>query len=108
MTVEGSLDPRSSDTPSGNGRFDDVVAAIGNTPLVGIQSLSPDPGVRLLAKLEGANPTGSVKDRIALALIDDLEARGELGPERVLLESTSGNTGIALALVARRRGYPLT
>jgi cysteine synthase len=90
------------------GVFEDIVAAIGNTPLVGIQSLSPDPSVRLLAKLEGANPTGSVKDRIAVALIDDLEARGELGPGKILLESTSGNTGIALALVARRRGYPLT
>src|SRR2546423_13143698 len=106
MTVEGSLDPRSSDTPSGNGRFDDIVAAIGNTPLVGIQSLSPTPGVRLLAKLEGAHPTGSVKDRIAVAPVPDLEARGELGPGRVLRESTSGNTGIALALVARRPGSP--
>jgi [CysO sulfur-carrier protein]-thiocarboxylate-dependent cysteine synthase len=88
--------------------YDDIVGAIGNTPLVGIQSLSPDPGVRLFAKLEGSNPTGSVKDRIAAALIDDLEARGQLGPGKILLESSSGNTGIALALVARRRGYPLT
>ena len=87
--------------------FVDIVATIGNTPMVGIQSLSPDPSVRLFAKLEGANPTGSVKDRIAVALVDDLEARGELGPDKILLESTSGNTGIALALVARRRGYPL-
>jgi [CysO sulfur-carrier protein]-thiocarboxylate-dependent cysteine synthase len=90
------------------GVFDDIVAAVGNTPLVGIQSLSPDPSVRLFAKLEGANPSGSVKDRIAAALVDDLEARGELGPGKILLESTSGNTGIALALVAHRRGYPLT
>jgi cysteine synthase B len=89
-------------------RFDDIVEAIGNTPLVGIQSLSPNPSVRLFAKLEGQNPTGSVKDRIASALVDDLEARGELGPGKVLLESSSGNTAIALALVARRRGYPLT
>ncbi|MFI5227207.1 MAG: PLP-dependent cysteine synthase family protein [Candidatus Limnocylindrales bacterium] len=81
---------------------------MGHTPLVGIQSLSPRPAVRLLAKLEGANPTGSVKDRIAEALIDDLEARGRLAPGQVLLESTSGNTGIALAMVARRRGYPVT
>jgi [CysO sulfur-carrier protein]-thiocarboxylate-dependent cysteine synthase len=90
------------------GVYEDIVAAVGNTPLVGIQSLSPDPSVRLFAKLEGANPSGSVKDRIAAALVDDLEARGELGPGKVLLESTSGNTGIALALVAHRRGYPLT
>jgi [CysO sulfur-carrier protein]-thiocarboxylate-dependent cysteine synthase len=108
MSVDGSVGMRSVDRRAANGRFDDIVAAIGNTPLVGIQSLSPSPGVRLLAKLEGANPTGSVKDRIAVALVDDLEARGELGPGRILLESTSGNTGIALALVARRRGYPLT
>jgi [CysO sulfur-carrier protein]-thiocarboxylate-dependent cysteine synthase len=108
MTVDGSVGMRSVDRRAANGRFDDIVAAIGNTPLVGIQSLSPSPGVRLLAKLEGANPTGSVKDRIAVALVEDLEARGELGPGRILLESTSGNTGIALALVARRRGYPLT
>jgi [CysO sulfur-carrier protein]-thiocarboxylate-dependent cysteine synthase len=108
MSVDGSVGMRSVDRRAANGRFDDIVAAIGNTPLVGIQSLSPSPGVRLLAKLEGANPTGSVKDRIAVALVEDLEARGELGPGRILLESTSGNTGIALALVARRRGYPLT
>jgi cysteine synthase len=92
----------------GSGAFDSIVDAIGHTPLVGIQSLSPNPDVRLFAKLEGANPTGSVKDRIARALIDDLEARGRLGPGQILLESTSGNTGIALAMVARRRGYPVT
>jgi cysteine synthase B len=90
------------------GAYDSIVDAIGHTPLVGIQSLSPNPDVRLFAKLEGANPTGSVKDRIADALIDDLEARGLLGPGKILLESTSGNTGIALAMVARRRGYPVT
>jgi cysteine synthase B len=90
------------------GAYDSIVDAIGHTPLVGIQSLSPNPDVRLFAKLEGANPTGSVKDRIADALIDDLEARGLLGPGKILLESTSGNTGIALAMVARRRAYPVT
>jgi cysteine synthase B len=90
------------------GAYDSIVDAIGHTPLVGIQSLSPNPEVRLFAKLEGANPTGSVKDRIAQGLIDDLEARGRLGPGKTLLESTSGNTGIALAMVARRRGYPVT
>jgi len=90
------------------GAYDSIVDAIGHTPLVGIQSLSPNPEVRLFAKLEGANPTGSVKDRIAGALIDDLEVRGLLGPGKILLESTSGNTGIALAMVARRCGYPVT
>jgi cysteine synthase B len=93
---------------AGGGVFPDIVAAIGNTPLVGIASLSPDPSVRLLAKLERQNPTGSVKDRISVALVDDLEARGELGPGRILLESTSGNTGISLGLIATRRGYPIT
>lgn len=90
------------------GRYETIVDTIGHTPLVGIQSLSPNPEVRLLAKLEGANPTGSVKDRIATALVDDLEARGRLGPGSILLESTSGNTGIALAMAGRRRGYPVT
>jgi cysteine synthase B len=81
--------------------------AIGNTPLVELPSFSPHAGVRLWAKLEGANPSGSVKDRIALAMLDAAEASGELypGSERVVLEPTSGNTGIALAMLARRRGY---
>src|ERR671934_2398165 len=81
--------------------------AVGNTPLVELPSFSPRPGVRLWAKLEGANPSGSVKDRIALAMLDAAEARGELypGTSRVILEPTSGNTGISLAMLARRRGY---
>src|SRR5205807_5616845 len=84
-----------------------VEAAIGNTPLVELPSFSPSRGVRLWAKLEGANPSGSVKDRIALAMLDDAEARGDLypGTERIIIEPTSGNTGIALAMLARRRGY---
>jgi cysteine synthase B len=81
---------------------------IGSTPLVELQRLSPKPAVRLLAKLEGQNPTGSIKDRVAVAMIDAAEASGELTPARRLLEPTSGNTGIALALVAKLRGYPLT
>jgi [CysO sulfur-carrier protein]-thiocarboxylate-dependent cysteine synthase len=81
--------------------------AIGNTPLVELPSFSPRPGVRLWAKLEGMNPSGSVKDRIALFMLDAAEASGELGPgtQRVIVEPTSGNTGIALAMLARRRGY---
>jgi cysteine synthase len=90
------------------GRYDDVLGAIGNTPLVGIQRLSPSAGVRLWAKLEGDNPTGSTKDRIALAMIEAAEASGELTPDRTILEPSSGNTGISLALVARRKGYRLT
>ena len=81
---------------------------IGNTPLVELPRLSPKPGIRLYAKLEGQNPTGSIKDRVALALITDAEERGELEPGRELLEPTSGNTGIALALVAKLKGYRLT
>ncbi len=81
--------------------------AIGNTPLIELPSFSPRSGVRLWAKLEGANPSGSVKDRIALAMLDRAEARGELRPgtERIIIEPTSGNTGIALAMLAKRRGY---
>jgi cysteine synthase len=85
-----------------------ILGLIGNTPLVELERLSPKPEVRLYAKLEGQNPTGSIKDRVALALIEDAEARGELEPGRELLEPTSGNTGIALALVAKLKGYRLT
>jgi cysteine synthase len=81
---------------------------VGNTPLVELPRLSPKPEVRLYAKLEGQNPTGSIKDRVALAMVEDAEARGELEPGRELLEPTSGNTGIALALVAKLKGYRLT
>ena len=89
-------------------RFPDVLDAIGETPLVGLPAMSPKPGVRLWAKLEGQNPTGSTKDRIAKAMIEAAEATGELTAERTILEPTSGNTGIALAMVARRKGYRLT
>ena len=84
-----------------------IERTIGNTPLVGLPSFSPRPGVRLWAKLEGANPTGSVKDRVALRMLDDAEAAGELRPgtDRTIIEPTSGNTGISLAMLARRRGY---
>jgi cysteine synthase B len=89
-------------------RYDDILGAIGNTPLVGLPHLSPKPDVRLWAKLEGQNPTGSTKDRIALRMVEAAEASGELNHDRVLLEPTSGNTGIALAMVASRKGYKLT
>jgi cysteine synthase len=81
---------------------------IGRTPLVELPRLAPKPSVRLYAKLEGQNPTGSIKDRVALAMIDAAEASGELEPGRELLEPTSGNTGISLALIARLKGYRLT
>jgi cysteine synthase B len=84
-----------------------IEGAIGNTPLVELPSFSPREGVRIWAKLEGANPSGSVKDRVALAMLDSAEATGDLqrGTERVIIEPTSGNTGIALAMLARPRGY---
>ena len=81
---------------------------VGNTPLVELPRLTPKPGVRLYAKLEGQNPTGSTKDRVAKAMIEAAEASGELEPGRELLEPTSGNTGISLALVAKLKGYALT
>lgn len=86
-------------------RADDILTAVGDTPLVGIQRMSPKPSVRLWAKLEGQNPTGSLKDRIAVAMVEEAERSGALTPDKVILEPTSGNTGIALALVARRKGY---
>ena len=81
---------------------------VGSTPLVELPRLSPKPSVKLYAKLEGQNPTGSIKDRVAKAMIESAEASGELEPGRALLEPTSGNTGISLALVAALKGYPLT
>ena len=89
-------------------RSADILDAIGNTRLVGIPRMSPKPSVRLWAKLEGDNPTGSLKDRIAKKMIEAAEASGELTPDKVILEATSGNTGISLAMVARRKGYRLT
>jgi cysteine synthase B len=81
---------------------------IGNTPLVELSRISPNPNVKIYAKLEGQNPTGSIKDRVAKAMIEDAEARGQLIPGRELLEPTSGNTGISLAMVAKLKGYSLT
>lgn len=89
-------------------RYDSILDTIGDTPLVGIDRMSPKPGVRIWAKLEGQNPTGSTKDRIALKMVEVAEASGALTPDKTILEPTSGNTGIALAMVARRKGYSLT
>jgi len=84
-----------------------VLDLIGNTPLVDVSALSPNPAVRILVKLEGANPGGSVKDRIALSMVEEAEKDGRLTPGATLLEPTSGNTGIGLALVCRVKGYHL-
>ncbi len=88
-------------------RFDSLIDSVGGTPLVGLPRLSPSPQVRLWAKLEDRNPTGSVKDRPALAMIEAAEADGSLRPGATILEPTSGNTGIALAMAAKLKGYRL-
>jgi cysteine synthase len=87
--------------------YSSVLEMIGNTPIVDVSVLSPNPKVRILAKMEGQNPAGSVKDRIALAMIEDAEADGTLTPGRTIIEPSSGNTGIALAMIARLKGYPI-
>jgi cysteine synthase B len=88
-------------------RADDILGAIGNTPLVGLPTFAASDAVKIFAKLEGHNPTGSMKDRIALRMIRDAEASGALTPEKVVLEPTSGNTGISLSMICRRKGYRL-
>lgn len=88
-------------------RFDSLLDSVGHTPLVGLPRLSPSADVRLWAKLEDRNPTGSIKDRAALAMIAQAEAEGRITPGDTLLEPTSGNTGISLAMVAKQRGYRL-
>jgi cysteine synthase B len=100
------IEPGLDNKPCG-GKYGDIVQAIGHTPLVELKRLSPKPGVRIYAKLEGYNPTGSVKDRVARSLIEDAEAKGAIQPDHTILEPTSGNTGISLAMICRRKGYPL-
>jgi cysteine synthase B len=89
-------------------RYNSILDTIGNTPLVELKSFSPRPGVQIFAKLEGANPSGSIKDRIAKKMIEEAEANGKLTADSILLEPTSGNTGIALAMIARVKGYHFT
>src|SRR5436853_6730140 len=100
------IEPRLDNRPCG-GKYADIVQAIGHTPLVELRRLSPKPGVRIYAKLESYNPTGSVKDRVAKAMIEDAEARGAIRPGQTILEPTSGNTGISLAMICSRKGYRL-
>src|SRR3954449_280507 len=88
-------------------RFDDLLSSVGGTPLVGLPTLSPTADVRLWAKLEDRNPTGSIKDRAALSMIQHAEKEGRLRPGCTILEPTSGNTGISLAMVCQQRGYRL-
>src|SRR6266480_3903139 len=101
-----ALEPYLENKPCG-GRYGDIVQAIGNTPLVELKRLSPKPGVRVWAKLESHNPTGSVKDRVARAMIEDAEEQGAIEPGQTILEPTSGNTGISLAMICSRKGYRL-
>src|ERR1700739_3786981 len=89
------------------GRYGDIVQSLGNTPLIDLPRLSPKPGVHVWAKLESRNPTGSVKDRVARALIEDAEAKGAIAPGSTILAPTSGNTGISLGMICSRRGYNL-
>ena len=84
-----------------------VLEMIGNTPIVDVSQLSPNPGVRILGKMEGQNPAGSVKDRIALSMIEEAEADGTLSPGCTIIEPSSGNTGIAMAMICRIKGYHL-
>jgi cysteine synthase B len=100
------IEPRLDNQPCG-GKYADILQAIGHTPLVELRRFSPKPGVRIYAKLESYNPTGSVKDRVARAMIEDAEARGAIRPGQTILEPTSGNTGISLAMICSRKGYPL-
>src|SRR5260370_6220816 len=89
-------------------RYDSILDTIGNTPLVELKSFSPRQGVQIIAKLEGFNPSGSIKDRIAKSMIEEAEANGKIKPGSILLEPSSGNTGIALAMIARVKGYQFT
>ena len=98
--------PHLDNRPCG-GKYGDILQSIGHTPLVELKRLSPKPGVRIYVKLEAYNPTGSVKDRVARALIEDAEAKGAIQPGHTILEPTSGNTGISLAMICQRKGYPL-
>ncbi|HEY4896791.1 MAG TPA: cysteine synthase family protein [Solirubrobacteraceae bacterium] len=89
------------------GRYGDIIQSIGNTPLIELPGLSPKPGVHIWAKMESHNPTGSVKDRVARAMIEDAEEKGAIAPGQTILEPTSGNTGISLAMICSRKGYKL-
>jgi cysteine synthase len=89
------------------GRYEDVIQSIGHTPLIELKRLSPKPGVRVWAKLESRNPTGSVKDRVAKSLIENAESKGLVRPGQTILEPTSGNTGISLAMISAHKGYKL-
>src|SRR6266480_6718475 len=89
-------------------RYANILETVGNTPMIELKSFNPRPEVHIFAKLEGVNPSGSIKDRIALKMVEQFEAQGLIKANSVLLEPTSGNTGVALAMVARMKGYPFS
>jgi cysteine synthase len=88
--------------------YKNIIELVGNTPTVKLNNLNPNPNVNIYLKLEGQNPGGSIKDRIALAMIEAAEKSGELTKDKIILEPTSGNTGIGLAMVASFKGYKAT
>src|SRR3984893_14883733 len=100
------IEPRLDNRPCG-GKYADILQAIGHTPIVELRRLTPKPGVRIYAKLESYNPTGSGKARVARAMIEDAEEKGLIRPGQTILEPTSGNTGISLAMICSRKGYPV-
>src|SRR5256884_2887177 len=89
-------------------RYANILETVGNTPMIELKSFNPRPDVHIFAKLEGTNPSGSIKDRIAKKMIEEAEASGKITHDSILLEPTSGNTGIALAMIARVKGYRFT
>ncbi|MDJ0768280.1 MAG: PLP-dependent cysteine synthase family protein [Ilumatobacter sp.] len=107
MTLEQTMYPQTGTVPGISAVHANVLDLIGDTPVVDVSNLSPNPNVRILAKLEMQNPFGSVKDRIAKAMIEAAERDGRLLPGQTILEPSSGNTGIALAAIARLKGYPI-
>ena len=107
MTAAGPLPQAGAAIPGARSTYADLVAAIGHTPMVELERLAPHPGVRLFAKLEGNNPTGSVKDRVARAMLEEASASGALRAGQTILEPSSGNTGISLAMIGARLGHPV-
>ena len=107
MAIRGRCDIMPPAMARASSAFDSILETIGCTPLVRIRRMNPEPAVDLYAKVEGFNPMGSVKERIALRIVEEAEKRGELKPGMALLESSSGNTGIGLAMVGAVKGYPV-
>src|SRR4051812_41322636 len=106
LTTREVVNERNSEGEPMTRKFDSILGTVGNTPIIHINKLAP-PGVNLFVKVEAFNPLGSVKDRLALGVIEDAERKGTLKPGQTVIEATSGNTGIGLAMVCAQKGYPL-